>query len=274
MSPPAPWRAIVLTGASGGIGRALAEALAAQGLAMLLLGRDPARLEAAARDARSRGATVETAAVPLGARAEVAAVLRGFDARHPVDLLVCNAGVKSGNDRGVEAPEQADRVIDVNLGAAIACAEALLPAMRARGRGRVALTGSMAAAAPVGDLLSYAASKAGLHAYARGLRRALRGTGVGVTLLVPGFVDTPMTDRHGGATPFLLTPEAAARRFARGLARGDRLVAAPRRLWWLARLGEALPGALADRVVRGHAARIAPDCDERAALRSGRHGRP
>ncbi|MBM2574787.1 SDR family NAD(P)-dependent oxidoreductase [Jannaschia sp. Os4] len=263
MSSKGPdWRGIAITGASGGIGAALAEAVAAPGRTLLLMGRDADRLAAAAARVRARGGAVETAALPLSDRAALAETLQEFDRRHPVDLLVANAGVKTGNARGVEPAAQTARVLDVNLGAAFATVGAVLPAMQARGRGRIALTGSMAAVAPVGDLLSYAASKAGLHAYAKGLRRAVAGTGVGVTLLVPGFVDTPMTDRHAGPTPLLLAPEAAARRFADGLARGARVVAAPRRLWWLARLGEALPGPWADRAVAGHAARIAPDADE------------
>ena len=260
---------MVVTGASGGLGAALAEALAAPGRTLLLTGRDGDRLAAAAARARARGAAVEVAATAYGAAHDDA--LRGFDVRVPVDLLVVNAGVKTGNGAGSEDPGQTARVIDVNLAGTLGTVEALLPRMRARGRGRIALTGSTAALSPVGDLLSYAATKAALHAYATGLRRALGGTGVGVTLLVPGFVDTPMTDRHDGPTPLLLSPEAAAARFASGLARGRAEVAAPRRLVWGARLAEALPRPLADRIARGMAARIAPDGDE---VRAGRHGRP
>lgn len=259
-----PIRSVVLTGASGGLGRALAAELAAPGRRMLLMGRDAQRLAEAAGAARARGAEVETAAVPLTETAALSRCLREFDVVHPVDLLIANAGVKTGNRGGIEPVVQAERVIAVNLTATIHAVQALLPAMRARRRGRIAIVGSLAAVAPHGDLLSYSATKAGLQAYATALRRSLAGSGVGVTTVIPGFMDTPMTDRQKGPAPMLMPPARAARIVARGLERGRATIAFPLPLIIGAWLGERLPAPLADRIMARYRAEILPDPDEAA----------
>jgi short-subunit dehydrogenase len=255
-------RSIVITGASGGIGRALAAELAAPGRTLLLLGRDRKRLDAAVDAAARRGATAEVAAVDLRDGSRLAEVIAAFDAAHPVDLLVVNAGVKTGNRDGIEASGQGERVVTVNLLSAIRTVETLLPALRARGAGWVAIVGSLAGVAPHADLLSYSASKAGLHAYATALRRGLRGSGVGVTTVIPGFVDTPMTERQAGPTPMRVTAEAAARRIARGIERRRAVVAFPLPLILAAWLLERLPASVSDTVTARFRADILPDGDE------------
>lgn len=254
--------AIVLTGASGGLGRALAARLAAPGHALLLLGRDGARLSAAADLARDAGATVETAAIPVEDAAGMTEALRAFDDRHPVTTVVANAGVKTGNTLGVEPPGGASRIIGVNLIGAANTVEPLLPRMTDRGAGQIGLIASLAGMQPQPDLLSYSASKAGLRAYGTGLRRALRGTGVGVSVISPGFVDTPMTTRHHGPTPLRLRPNDAADRIARALAARRPYCAFPWPLVLGARLNAMLPVRWGDWIDGHFRARIEPDDDE------------
>ncbi len=261
--------AAILTGASGGIGAALAPLLAARHRPILLCGRDRARLETVARAVGRAGGRAEILAADLRDPG-FAAGLAAFAEAHPVALLVVGAGVTAGHRDGVEPPGQAARVVGVTLAGAIATVEAVLPGMIARGQGRIALISSIAALSPTPHLLSYSAAKAGLSGYAAALERAVAGRGVAVSLVLPGFVATPMTARHGGPTPFVITPDDAARRIARGLARGRRRIVFPRRLALAARALEALPWPLRRRLPAGRAVRIAPDADERAGTRPAR----
>lgn len=263
------FRNIVVTGASGGLGAALVAGLARPGRHLLLMGRDSARLARVCAAARALGAGAESAALPLEERDAVAARIAAFDAAYPVDLMIAGAGVKCGNVQGVEPAAQLARIVDVNLTGTIASVQAVLPGMRRRGRGRVAIISSLAALSPQACLISYSATKAGLQGYAVALRRNCRGSGVGVSLVVPGFVDTPMTRRHLGPTPLRMSPQRAAGIVIRGLEAGRGTIAFPWALVALARLGGLVPAALADVFARRLEARILPDEDELAARPDG-----
>ena len=255
-------KVIVITGASGGLGTALASEFAEPGHTLLLQGRDAIRLADARQKAEALGARVETLRLDLRDTEALNEALRDFDARHPIDLLIANAGVKTGNLGGSENPDQLKRVLDVNLTSTIHTVQAILPAMLSRKAGRIAIVSSLAALSPHADLLSYTATKAGLYAYATALRRALNGTGVTVTSVIPGFIDTPMTDRQNGPAPMLMSPEKAARLIAKGLMNGKPCIAFPKLLVALAWLAERLPAPIADRIVERYRARILPDRDE------------
>ncbi|ARE39412.1 Oxidoreductase, short-chain dehydrogenase/reductase family [Rhodovulum sp. P5] len=259
---------IVLTGASGGLGQALAAELAAPGRHVLLLGRDGKRLTKAADAVREKGGEPHIAQACHTRPDQLAEVLRDFDAHAPVDLMIANAGVKTGNRGGVEPAGQTARVVQVNLLGTIHGIEALMPRMQARGRGTLAIVGSLAAIAPHADLLSYSATKAGLHAYAKALRRSIHGTGLRVVTVIPGFMDTPMTDRQLGPAPLCLPADRAAQIIARGLARGRTTIAFPKSLIAASWLAERLPAPLSDAIMRQVRAEILPDPDEESALRN------
>ncbi|MCG6884788.1 MAG: SDR family NAD(P)-dependent oxidoreductase [Silicimonas sp.] len=253
---------IIITGATGGIGRALVREYARPGTSFLLFGRNGENLAAAQHDAEQAGAIAETCAIPATDYDDMANAMLAFDASDPVDLVLLCAGVKTGNRGGVEPPEHLDRVLAVNLTAPIRHAQAILPRLRERDRGQIAFFSSLAALAPQADILSYSASKSGLRAYAAGLRRDLIGTGVSVHVITPGFVDTPMTDRHLGHTPLKISAERAAVLIRRGLSRGQAYITFPRLLVLLVRLQNLLPVAIADRIDRNYRAEIVPDGDE------------
>ena len=259
MSQP---KSIVITGASGGIGQAIAEAFAAPDVVMLLAGRDLERLNTTKTTVEAKGATAKLLTVPLSAHVAFCDGLRAFDAEHPVDLLIANAGVKTGNENGVEIDRETERIIDVNLKGTLRTVQALLPAMQARRSGQIALVGSLSAISPHADLLSYTATKAGIHAYSAALRRSLIGSGVSVSTIIPGFVKTAMTDRHLGPTPLAISPKKAGHIIHRGLLRKKSIIAFPRALIWLACLGYVLPIPIRDRVENLFRAEVLPDQDE------------
>lgn len=260
---------IVLTGASGGLGQALVSGLARPGRRVLLFGRNPERLAQACAMAEAKGTEVVSCNAPLEDHAAFAQSIARFAEQGPIDLFIANAGVKCGNADGVEPTSQLTRVVDVNLTGTLLGVQSALPFMLARGKGQIALVSSLAARSAQGALLSYSATKAGVEAYATALRRRCQDRGVQVSLVLPGFVDTPMTDRQQGPTPFKLSPDAAAARICRGLERGQPVIAFPRRLVLLAGLERVLPTRLGDIIAKQVDAQILPDADEAAAAQRG-----
>jgi NADP-dependent 3-hydroxy acid dehydrogenase YdfG len=255
------FRRAVVTGASGGIGAALAARLAAPGAALLLTGRDGARLDAAAAAARARGAAVETARLDVTDAAAVEAALAAFEAGGPVDLVVANAGVSAGLGPGRTPEDRAAsrRVWAVNGLGMLNTVEPLLPAMLSRGSGTVAIMSSLAALRPLPDMPSYSATKAAARAYGESLRGWLGPRGVRVCVICPGFVTSAMSRRHRGFKPFEIGADRAADVIARGLARGAPLITFPGALALLCWLDQRLPPGLSDRFAGGFAAEIAPD---------------
>ena len=167
----APFGVVIITGASSGLGASLARAYAAPRVALGLLGRDRQRLEATAQACEAKGATVSTAAIDVTDAPAMASWLRRLMVGIAVDLLVANAGTSAGPDPDSpsEGAETAARQIAVNLLGAINTVEPLLPALCARGRGRIAVVASIAAYRGLPYSPGYCASKAGLRAYAEAL---------------------------------------------------------------------------------------------------------
>lgn len=252
---------IVLTGASGGIGQALAVELAAPGRRLLLLGRDESRLAETARLSGARGATVETAAVDSRDAEAMAATLLRFDDASPVDLLIANAGVSAGLEPGLrpEAPGVSRRLMEINYGGVLNTVEPMLPRLIGRGSGRVVMVSSIAALRPQPDLPSYSATKMAVRGYAVALRGWLVPLGVGVTVVYPGFVTSPMSARHRGAKPFEIPAEKAARIIVRGLGRNRSVIAFPWQLAIPAFLNGLLPPWAADLTNRPFRATVTPD---------------
>ncbi|MGW4893652.1 SDR family NAD(P)-dependent oxidoreductase [Kitasatospora sp. NPDC004240] len=192
---PRPLVALV-TGASSGIGAATAARLAASGWRTLLSGTDPGRLAAVA-DRTGGLALPQDLSVPDGP-ARLAE--RALAAAGHVDALVAGAGLGFRGPFQETPPDTLGRMIDVNLAAPLQLARLLLPGMLERRRGRIVLVGSMAGQVGVPDEAVYAATKGGLAMFAESLWYELRGTGVGVRIILPGAVDTPFFARRG--TPY------------------------------------------------------------------------
>jgi uncharacterized protein len=172
----------LLTGASGGIGQAIARALDAGGAAILLSGRNTDQLEGLAAALGGRPRVVPADLAGRDGPAELARLAGA------VDVLVANAGLPASGPIDEFTPDQIDRALDVNLRAPIQLARELVPGMVERGRGHVVLVSSLSGKiGSVGSSL-YSATKFGLRGFAAGLREDLHGTGVGVTVVFPGFV--------------------------------------------------------------------------------------
>jgi short-subunit dehydrogenase len=255
------FRAVVVSGASRGLGAALAARFAAPGVRLLLLARSAAALEEVAAGCAARGAAVQVAALDIADAPAVAAALARFEADGPVELVIANAGTSAGTlpDGQAEPLEAARRQVEVNLLGAMNLVGPVLPGMLARGRGSVALVASLAAFRGLPDSPGYCASKAGLLAWGEALRGACAPRGVRVTVVCPGYFDSAMGDRYLGSRPLRLTLEAAAERTARAITAGRALAAFPWSLAWLLRLLALLPARLGDAAMRLMRFRIRPE---------------
>lgn len=248
---PALWTPahVLLTGASSGLGRALALHYAAPGVRLSLSGRDGPRLNAVAEACRAKGAMVQTALVDVTDADAMADWLTAQDSLQPVDLLIANAGLGGAaalTPRGGEDGAQARALVAVNLVGLINTMTPLVPRMRARGQGRLALIGSIQGDLGLPQAPVYSASKAAVRIYGDAMRRLLRVDGLGVTVVLPGFIDTPMSQSLSMARPFLWSADRAARRIARDVARNARYSIFPMPLRLAVGLGRVLPGALVD----------------------------
>src|SRR5215510_3223993 len=239
-------RTIVITGASRGLGRALALAYAAPGRRLALLARSPDLLSYTARLCEMRGAKVLLKPCDVTDAAALSAFVAAVEAEGPIDLVIANAGDFWGNgpNGALEPLDRALGQVKVNLEGAMLTVNAVLGRMRARKQGQIALISSLAALHPLADAPAYSASKAGLAAYGIALREMLAPEGITVSIVYPGHIDTDQTDVHVGALPFLMLPDEAAQTIAAGLARRRGSIAFPKGLLWLIRLGSLIPWQL------------------------------
>jgi short-subunit dehydrogenase len=243
---------VLITGATGGIGAALARNYAEAGRTLILHGRDASRLASLTHECETLGAQVHAITFDLRRAATAIAVLQSVSAQHEINLAIVNAGVSRELGGGVEAHgwEAAREVIAVNLDGAIATVSGVLPEMRQRGSGQIALVSSLAAYFGLPGTPAYCASKAALKIYGEAMRGWLAPQGIAVNVVLPGFVRTPMNASFAGSMPLAISAERAAVLIRRGLERNRAHVAFPRRLAWAMRLLSVLPTGLSQRIVR------------------------
>jgi short-subunit dehydrogenase len=246
-------KSIAITGASSGIGAALAKRLAAPDRSLLLLGRDEARLASVAAACQLAGATVVAASADIRDRQRVEALLTGFDRDHPVDLFVANAGVLDGRHEHdvMEGRDTARLVLETNLMAAIDAAHALLPAMRVRKSGQIVFISSLAGLTPLADAPAYSASKAGLLSYGLALRDVVSTDGIGVHVACPGFIATAMAEIHIGPRPGEISADQAAVRILAGIGQGRALIGFPTLPFWFSLLCLLLPESIRRQGMKG-----------------------
>jgi short-subunit dehydrogenase len=253
-------KTVVITGASAGLGAALAEAYAAPGRTLALLGRNQDRLEAVAKICRARDASVVIAVLDVTDAEAVSAWVAAYTTHTVIDLLIASAGVFTGNGPGSHKETVADVawMSRINLEGVANVVQPVLAGMRKRRGGHVAIVGSLAAIHPLADAPGYSASKAGVMAYGEALRESLMEDGVAVSLVYPGHFETAMVADHVGPLPYLMPVAEAAARTKRGLDRGQTFIAFPWQLLWLIRVGRMLPWrlrALSGRDLRFHVKR-------------------
>lgn len=241
---------ILITGASSGLGAELARTYAAPGVTLALTGRDAARLGAVAEHCRASGAAVEAAVLDVTDAAALKDWMLARDDVLPIDLAIANAGISAGTGGDTEPVEQVRRIFAVNVDGVMNTVLPLIPRMQARRRGQIALMASMAGFRGFPGAPAYCGSKAAVKIYGEGLRGMLAGSGVEVSVVCPGYVRTPMTDRNGFPMPFLMEAGKAARIIRNGLTRNKARIAFPLPILAAVWLLQALSPGLIDPLMR------------------------
>ena len=248
-------RLIFITGASSGIGQALAQRCGAQGWRLALVARRPAELEAwAATQAWPADAWRVYGGDVADIDSIVAAGQACLAAQGVPDVVVANAGISVGMDTSERGDlDVMARTFAVNNVGMAATFHPFIGAMRRRGSGTLVGIASVAAIRGLPGHGAYCASKAGVLAYCESLRGELRGSGVRMVTLLPGYIDTPLTRRNRYAMPFLMPAEVFAERALRVIGQGISYRVIPWPMAVVAKLLRLMPNALLDRVLAGRA---------------------
>ena len=233
---------VVVTGASSGIGEALARHYAGPDAILGLISRRSIQ--------PSLPGKVVTYPLDVADPAALAAAAQDFIRRFgPPDLVIANAGIASGTS-GADPRDilKLRKILEVNVAGLAATLAAFAPAMREAGRGTLAGIASVAGFRGLAGNGAYCASKAAAITWMESLRAELYGSGVSVVCICPGYIDTPMTQVNRFRMPFLLSADEAARRIARAIARKRRLAVIPWQMALVSVLLRAMPGWLYDRL--------------------------
>ena len=243
---------VLITGATGAIGSALAQYYAKPNVHLILHGRDAVVLNTLANSCRTHGATVTTLILDLREITALQHAIADIAASQLPDLVIANAGmnINTGADQQGETWQAIEALLDLNIKATFALVNQLIPAMRQRGSGQIALMSSLAAFYGLPVTPSYCASKAALKTYGEALRGGLAQHNIKVNVIMPGYVKSAMCDAMPGPKVFLWSPEKAARVIAQGLARNKPRISFPFPLNVGTWLLSVLPPALAERILQ------------------------
>ena len=243
-------KVVFLTGASSGIGEGLALELADRGANLGLVARRHEHLAKLAKACEEKGAKAfiygcdVTNAKALADAAE--SMRREFG---HIDILIANAGV-SGADQSTRdyEPEAVKKVIEINLLGAVNAVHAVLPQMLERGSGQLVAISSLAGIRGLPKSAAYSASKAGMTAFFESVRLDTLGKGIDVTIIQPGFIETPLTAGRTNNMPFLMTLDEAIPHFIKAIEKKKKFASFPYQLASIVRVGKVFPAWLYDRV--------------------------
>ena len=238
MSEILPWKLVWITGASTGIGREVALQLAARGVTVAVSARSAEKLEGMGENIKPYPLDVTDAAAVAKTIAQIEAELG------PIDLALMGAGAYAPIAMDQIKPELFASIMNVNYMGVVNAVAALVPIMRQRGRGHIAWIASVSGYRGLPKASAYGPTKAALINLAESLKPQLGALGLTVSVVNPGFVETPMTKANDFPMPFLMTPQDAARRTIDGLAKGKFEVAYPTRFVAILKFARLLPYAI------------------------------
>lgn len=244
------FQSILITGASSGLGAALAVAYAAPGVHLHLGARRLEQLSAVAQACRASGAEVAIEAIDVTAGDRMAAWINRSNDLRPLDLVIANAGISGGTSDGRESDAQVRAIFAVNVEGVLNTVLPAVPLMIATGGGQIGIMASLAGHRGFPGAPAYCGSKAAVKVWGEGLRGDLAEHGIGVSVIMPGFVRTPMTDVNNFPMPFLMPAERAVDIMRRGLAGNKARIAFPWPTASIAWLLATLPPALTDWLLR------------------------
>lgn len=243
-------QSIFITGASSGIGAALAVTYAAPGTSLFLTGRSQERLADTAARCSELGAQVFTRVLDVTNAEDTAMALKEAEAQRELDLVIANAGI-SGGTGGVEGSDgesgsQVRAIMATNIEGVLNTVLPTIEIMKPRRAGQIAIMSSLASFKGLPGAPAYCASKAAVRTWGEGLRGSLARHGIEVSVITPGFVKSPLTDVNRFPMPFLMDSAKAAQIIRRGLARNKARIAFPIPMYSAVLFLASLPLALSE----------------------------
>lgn len=241
-------KVVMITGASSGIGKGIALEVASRGANVALLARREELLQEIVSEARARNVKGVSAAADVR---DVKAVREAADRFRkelgPIDMLIANAGIGTADHATRLTPEHAANVIGINVLGAVNSVTAVLPGMVERGQGRLVAISSLAAYRGLAKSGAYCASKAALTSYFESLRIDLRHTGVGVSVIHPGFIKTDLTAGRHSKMPYLMELDYGVKKIVWAIEREKKTYAFPWQLATIVRACMLMPATMYDR---------------------------
>ncbi len=244
---------VMLTGASSGIGAALAVAIAKKGAVIGLLARREEKLVEISNECVKSGGTARVFACDV---VDAKSVQVAANALHVefgrIDILIANAGIGGNNQETRDyEPDAVKKVIDINLLGSANAIYAVLPQMIEQGSGQIVGVSSLAGVRGLPKSAAYCASKAGMTAFFEGVRLDVLHQGIDVTIIQPGFIETPLTSGRANKLPFLMKLEDSVPYFLRAIEKKKKFAAFPWQLATVVRLARFLPALFYDRIAGG-----------------------
>jgi NADP-dependent 3-hydroxy acid dehydrogenase YdfG len=244
------FQSILITGASSGLGAALAEAYAGTGVHLHLGARRADLLATLAASCRAKGAEVSVEIVDVTERERMADWIARAHRVKPIDLIIANAGISGGTHGGIESDEQVRAIFAVNVDGVLNTVLPAIPLLMAQKHGQIGIMASLAGHRGFPGAPAYCGSKAAVKVWGEGLRGDLAAHDIGVSVILPGFVETPMTVVNDFKMPFLMSAQKAAGIIQDGLRGNKARIAFPWPTAFVAWLLGALPPAWTDSLLR------------------------
>jgi short-subunit dehydrogenase len=244
-----PMKTILITGASSGLGAALAKEFADNNTHLILMGRDTTRLKKVAQQCETANAKVTCKVIDVTDSDAMAAEIEALDKKYSIDMVVANAGISGGTAGGRETAVQTRQIFDVNVNGVLNTVLPAIPCMINRKAGQIVIISSLAGFRGLSGAPAYSASKNAVRAWGEALRLDLATKGIKVNVVCPGFIKTPLTDVNKFKMPILMDAEYAARVIKQGIDKNKARIAFPFRLAAITRLISILPLWLSDFIV-------------------------
>jgi short-subunit dehydrogenase len=224
---------ILITGASSGLGAALATLYAEAGVTLFLQGRNESRLQHIGKICQEKGAVIHLKLIDVTDQVTMQAWINQIIDNYPLDLVIANAGISAGTSNYIESDEQTRLIFSTNLNGVLNTILPIIPNFIKRGTGQIAIISSLAGFRGLPSCPAYSASKAAVKAYGEALRGMLSKHGIKVCVVTPGYIKTPLTDINKFPMPQLMNAEKAAQIIKYGLSKNQARIAFPKSFYFL-----------------------------------------
>lgn len=222
------FKTILITGASSGLGKALALEYAKEDVTLFLNGRNTERLTETARLCENKGAIVVFEAIDVCNKEELGNWILNCDKISKIDLIIANAGISLGTlNESNNCIYETYNIFDTNVYGVLNTILPIIPKMTERRNGQVVLISSMSGFIGMPSCPSYSSSKACVTAYGEGIRGLLKEHNVGVSIVCPGFIRTPLTDQNNFVMPMIMEAEKASKIIVKGVSKNKGMIAFP-----------------------------------------------